>query len=193
MDRTAMKIQDRLRYFAHQSPVIASSVYVAPGAVLVGDVTLGENASVWFNAVLRADLNLIRVGACSNIQDGAVIHVADDYGTLIGERVTVGHGAILHACTIGNEVLVGMNAVVLDGAEIGERSIVGANALVTAGTKVPPGSLFLGSPAKVVRVLSDAEQEDLASWAERYVILTESYLSGGPRIHLPPPPHIPTT
>jgi carbonic anhydrase/acetyltransferase-like protein (isoleucine patch superfamily) len=187
-----MKIQDRIRYFAHQSPVIASSAYVAPGAVLVGDVHLGENASIWFQAALRADLNLIRIGASSNIQDGAVIHVADDHGTLVGERVTVGHGAILHACTVGDEVLVGMNAVILDGAEIGERSIIGANALVTAGTKVPPGSLFLGSPGKVVRALSDAEQEDLASWAERYVILAECYRTGGPQIHLPSLPKVST-
>lgn len=191
MARAVMKIQDRIKYFAHQTPVIAESAYVAPGAVLVGDVTLCENASVWFQAALRADLNMIRVGASSNIQDGAVIHVADNCGTIVGERVTVGHGAILHACTVGDEVLIGMNAVVLDGAEIGERSIIGANALVTAGTKVPPGSLFLGSPGKVVRSLTDAEQQDLASWADRYVILAESYRTGGPQIHLPPPLQIP--
>jgi carbonic anhydrase/acetyltransferase-like protein (isoleucine patch superfamily) len=187
-----MQIQDRIRYFAHQTPVTAPTAYVAPGAVLVGDVQLGEQSSVWFQAALRADLNMIRIGACSNIQDGVVIHVADDSGTVVGERVTVGHGAILHACTVGEEVLVGMNAVVLDGAEIGARSIIGANALVTAGTKVPPGVLFLGSPGKVVRALSAQEQEGLASWAERYVILAEAYRSGGPQIYLPPLPKIPT-
>jgi carbonic anhydrase/acetyltransferase-like protein (isoleucine patch superfamily) len=192
-DFDAMEIQDRIRYFAHQKPVVATDAYVAPGAALVGDVTLCGGASVWFQATLRADLNLIRIGAFSNIQDGAVIHVADAFGTLVGERVTVGHGAVLHACTVGDEVLVGMNAVVLDGAEIGARSIVGANALVTAGTKVPPGSLFLGSPGKVVRALSAQEQEGLASWAERYVILAEAYRSGGPQLYLPPLPPLPTS
>jgi carbonic anhydrase/acetyltransferase-like protein (isoleucine patch superfamily) len=187
-----MQIQDRIHRFAHKSPHISPDAYVAPGAVLVGDVSLAERASVWFQAALRADLNTIRIGACSNIQDGAIVHVADDFGTHVGERVTVGHGAVLHACTVGDEVLVGMNAVILDGAEIGARSIVGANALVTAGTKVPPGSLFLGSPGKVVRALRAEEQEGLASWAERYVILSAAYRTGGPRIHLPPLPNIPT-
>jgi gamma-carbonic anhydrase len=186
-----MQIQDRIRYFAHQSPVIAADAFVAAGAALIGDVTLGAQASVWFQAALRADLNLIRIGAFSNIQDGAVIHVSDDHGTIVGERVTVGHGAVLHACTVGDEVLVGMNAVVLDGAEIGARSIIGANALVTAGTKVPSGSLFLGSPGKVARQLTPEEQSGLAGWAERYVILAQAYLSGGPQIVLPPLPKIP--
>ena len=187
-----MDIQDRIRYFAQQKPVLSSDAYIAPGAVLVGDVTVGECSSVWFQAALRADLNFIRIGPRSNIQDGAVVHVADDHGTLVGRSVTVGHGAILHACTVGDEVLVGMNAVILDGAEIGERSIIGANALVTAGTQVPPGSLFLGSPGKVVRMLSSQEQEGLAGWADRYVILAESYRAGSPHVYLPPHPAIPT-
>ena len=146
---------------------------------------------MWFQAVLRADLHSITIGACSNIQDGAVIHVADAYGTRVGERVTVGHCAVLHACTIGDEVLVGMNAVVLDGAEVGARSIIGANALVTSGTRIPEGSLFLGSPGKVVRTLSIEERAGLASWAERYVILAEAYRKGLPAIILPPVAPIP--
>jgi gamma-carbonic anhydrase len=187
-----MDIHDRIRYFAQQKPTLSSDSYVAPGAVLVGDVTLGDFSSVWFQAALRADLNSIRIGSKSNIQDGAVVHVADEHGTLVGESVTVGHGAVLHACTIGDEVLVGMNAVILDGAEIGARSIIGANALVTSGTRVPEGSLFLGSPGKVVRMLSAEEQESLAAWADRYVILAESYRTGCPRIYIPPLPEIPT-
>jgi carbonic anhydrase/acetyltransferase-like protein (isoleucine patch superfamily) len=160
---------------------------------VVGDVHVGAQASVWFQAALRADLNVIRIGARSNIQDGAVVHVADAHGTHIGEDVTVGHGAILHACTVGDAVLVGMNAVVLDGAEIGARSIIGANALVTAGTRVPEGSLFLGSPGKVVRPLTEAEQADLPGWAERYVVRSEAYRMGVPQLLAPPlPPGAPS-
>ncbi len=187
-----MEIQDRIHYFAGVAPVVAEDAYVAPGAALVGNVLLGEQASVWFQAVLRADLNSIRIGARSNVQDGAVVHVADDHGTVVGERVTVGHGAILHACTIADEVLIGMNAVVLDGVEIGARSIIGANALVTAGTRIPAGSLFLGSPGKVVRALSEQEQEKIAEWADRYVILSKAYREGLPKIVLPPLASIPT-
>ncbi len=186
-----MEIAERIRTFAAASPEIAPDAYVAPGAVLVGDVHLGPEASVWFQAAVRADLNCIRVGARTNIQDGAIIHVADAHGTHIGQSVTVGHGAVLHACTVGDEVLVGMNAVVLDGAQIGARSIIGANALVTAGTKVPEGSLFLGSPGKVVRTLTREEQEALASWAERYVILSRAYRHGHACLVLPTLPSPP--
>jgi carbonic anhydrase/acetyltransferase-like protein (isoleucine patch superfamily) len=186
-----MNLAERIRNFAAKSPTLAPDAYVAPGAVLVGDVHVGAQASVWFQAAVRADLNAIHIGARSNIQDGAVIHVADAHGTHIGEDVTVGHGAILHACKIGDAVLVGMNAVVLDGAEVGARSIIGANALVTAGTQVPEGSLFLGSPGKVVRALSAQEQSGLASWAERYVLLSKAYLDGIPQLCAPPLPSTP--
>ncbi|NBV85227.1 MAG: gamma carbonic anhydrase family protein [Verrucomicrobia bacterium] len=187
-----MDLPERIRKFSTKSPSVAANAYIAPGAVLVGAVTLGENSSVWFQSALRADLNSITVGARSNIQDGAIVHVADAHGTVIGQRVTVGHGAVIHACTIDDEVLVGMNAVVLDGAHIGARSIIGANALVTSGTHIPEGSLFLGSPGKVVRALSPEEQAGLASWAERYVVLAEAYRNGLPQIVLPPASKIPT-
>ena len=180
-----MNFNERIQNFAAKSPSLGRGAYVAPGAVVIGDVTLGAQASVWFQATVRADLNAIRIGARSNVQDGAVIHVADAFGTVLGEAVTVGHCAVLHACTVADEVLIGMNAVVLDGAEIGARSIIGANALVTAGTRVPEGSLFLGSPGKVVRTLSPEEQAAIASWADRYVVLTESYLAGTPSILAP--------
>lgn len=186
-----MNLAERIRNFAALSPRVAPDSYVAPGAVLVGDVELADQASVWFQAVLRADLNTIRIGARSNIQDGAIVHVADASGTEIGADVTVGHGAVLHACTVCNEVLVGMNAVVLDGAQIGARSIIGANALVTAGTQIPEGSLFLGSPGRVVRTLSREEQDTLATWAERYVLLSQIYRSGVPRFVCPPFPATP--
>lgn len=173
-----MHIDERIEYFAGARPKIADDCYVAPNATILGDVTLCNLSSVWFQAVLRADINSIHIGPQSNIQDGAVVHVSDDYPTLIGARVTVGHCAVLHACTIEDEVLIGMNSVVLDGAEIGRRSIIGANALVTAGTKVPPGSLFLGSPGRVIRALTDQEQDRLPTWAERYIALAKAYASG---------------
>ena len=157
------------------TPKIHPSAFVAPGADVIGDVTLSEESSVWFQTVLRGDINRIVIGPRSNVQDGAVIHLADEYGTFLGELVTVGHKAILHACTVGDEVLVGMGAIVLDGAEIGPRSILGAGALVTGGKKIPPGSLVLGSPGKVVRSLSLAEQAEIKVWAEKYVALSRAY------------------
>jgi gamma-carbonic anhydrase len=150
-------------------PRIHPSAWVAPGATIVGDVSLGEESSVWYGAVLRGDINRIIVGARSNIQDCAVVHLSDEFPAIVGELVTVGHSAIVHACTLGDEVLIGMHATVLDGAEIGARSIVGANALVTTGMKVPPGSLVIGSPAKVVRQLSLDEQARISHWAIKYV------------------------
>ncbi|HEX8279808.1 MAG TPA: gamma carbonic anhydrase family protein [Chthoniobacterales bacterium] len=158
-------LAERLR----RGPHIHPTAYVLPTATVIGDVTLGEYVSVWYGAVLRGDINRIVVGARSNIQDNAVVHLSDDYAAIIGERVTVGHSAIVHACTIDDEVLVGMGAIILDGAEIGARSIIGANALVPLGTKVPPGSSVLGSPAKVTRQLSLGEQEKISYWAHKYV------------------------
>jgi len=132
-------------------PKVHPSAYVAPTAVIVGDVTVEEGVSIWENAVLRGDVDCIVVGKNSNIQDCAVIHVSTGVPTIIGENVTVGHGAIVHAATIKDNVIVGMNAVVLDNAEVGEGSIIGAGAVVTPGTKIPPKSLAVGVPAKVVR------------------------------------------
>lgn len=157
-------------------PSIHSKAFIASNAVIIGDVIIGEEASVWYGAVIRADLNQIRIGPRSNIQDRSVLHLADDFGVHVGELVTVGHGAILHACTVDDEVLVGMGATILDGAEIGARSVIGANSLVTHGTKIPPGSLVLGAPAKVRRALDQQEQEDIKHWAEKYVLLTRAYL-----------------
>ena len=170
-----MNLTDRLAHYLDSTPSIHPTAFVAPGADIVGDVTLGEEASVWFQCVLRADINRIVIGPRSNIQDGTIVHLADDFGTHVGELVTVGHKAILHACTIADEVLVGMGAIVLDGAEIGARSIIGAGALVTGGKKFPPGSLILGSPAKVVRTLSLEEQAGIRKWAEKYVAVSRAY------------------
>ena len=173
-----MEFEQRIKRYLRTQPRIDPSAYVAPGATLIGDVTLGREASVWFQTVLRADINRIVIGAGTNIQDGCVVHLADDYPTLVGELVTVGHKAILHACTIGDEVLVGMNAVVLDGAEIGARSIIGAGSLVTGQKKFPEGALILGSPARVVRMLTEEEQSGIKVWAQKYIKLTRAYLAG---------------
>src|SRR5437879_12714082 len=129
-------------------PTIYSSVWVVPGGTVLGDVILGEESSVWYGAVLRGDINRIILGPRSNVQDNAVVHVDTSYPTTIGELVTVGHVAVVHACKIDNEVLVGMGAVILDDVEVGARSIIGANALVTIGMKITPGSLVLREPAK---------------------------------------------
>jgi carbonic anhydrase/acetyltransferase-like protein (isoleucine patch superfamily) len=158
-----------------KGPTIHSSAWVVPGATVIGDVILEEESSVWYGAVLRGDINRIVIGPRSNIQDNAVVHVDTDYPTTMGELVTVGHTAIVHACTIDNEVLVGMGSVILDDVEVGARSIIGANALVTIGTKIPPGSLVLGSPAKIRRQLSLDEQKDISRWAWSYVETAKQY------------------
>ena len=150
-------------------PRLHPTAFVIPGATVIGDVSLGEESSVWYGAVLRGDLNRIVIGVRSNIQDCAVLHLADDFPVLVGERVTIGHSAVVHACTIDDEVLIGMGAIILDGAEIGARSIIGANTLVTGGMKIPPGSLVLGSPGKVTRQLSLGEQNGIKRWALKYV------------------------
>ncbi len=169
----------QLNEFLAKTPSIGKGVFIARGAVVLGDVTLGDHASVWFNAVLRADINRIVVGHHSNIQDNSVLHLADDYGCIIGNYVTVGHSAIVHACTIGDEVLVGMGATILDGSVIGEQCLIGARALVVPGTKIPPGSLVLGSPAKVARALKPEERSALKGWAEKYVQVSSFYLEKG--------------
>jgi gamma-carbonic anhydrase len=158
-----------------KSPTIHSSAWVVPGATVIGDVTLEEESSIWYGAVLRADINRIIIGPHSNVQDNAVVHVDTHYPTTVGELVTIGHTAIVHACKIDNEVLVGMGAIILDDVEVGARSIIGANALVTTGTKIPPGSLVLGSPGKIRRQLTLDEQKDIARWAWSYVETAKHY------------------
>jgi len=164
-----MTLEERLATYLDQTPQIDGSVYVAEGAIVIGAVTLGENASVWHNAVLRGDINTIEIGEGSNVQDGTVVHLADDFGVKVGTYVTIGHSAMIHACEIGDECLIGMQATLLDGAVVGAQSIVGAGSLVTKGTQIPEGSLVLGAPAKVVRPLDDAERASLKGLAEKYV------------------------
>ncbi len=155
--------------FEKDSPSIAENVFTAPTSYVIGKVSLAEYVSVFFGAVLRGDINKIIVGKGSNIQENCVLHTSHGLGdTVVGADVTVGHQATLHGCRIADRCIIGMNSVILDDAEIGENSIVGANSLVTMGKKFPPGSLIMGSPAKVVRELSDKELESIASSAKRY-------------------------
>ena len=155
--------------FLTRSQTIADSAFIAPNATVVGDVCLMDNASVWYQSVLRADIHSIVIGPGSNVQDGTVIHLSDDYGVSLGAHVSVGHRAVIHACSIDDEVLVGMGAIVMDGTEIGARSIIGAGAVVTQHQKIPPGSLVLGSPARVVRSLTEEEQRKNRKLADKYV------------------------
>ncbi len=166
-----------LHHYQQHQPSIASDAFIAPSADIIGNVAIGRRSSVWFNATLRGDINRIEIGDESNIQDNVVVHLADEYPCMIGDLVTVGHSAILHACEIEDEVLIGMGAIVLDGSVIGKRSIIGAGSLVTGKTIIPPGSLVLGSPAKIVRTLSATEQEGIRSWADKYVIQSRKFLS----------------
>lgn len=171
----SMTLEERLDKYLSRTPEIDPSAYVASSAVVMGSVRIGPKASVWPTCVLRGDIEDIEIGEGSNVQDGTVIHLADDLAARIGKYVTVGHMAMIHACTIEDECLIGMKATVLDGAVIGKRSIIGAGAVVTKNTQVPPGSLVLGMPAKVIRPLSEEEQASLRAWAEKYVIVAAAH------------------
>jgi carbonic anhydrase/acetyltransferase-like protein (isoleucine patch superfamily) len=154
--------------FGGKRPHVGANVLLAAGARLVGDVEIGAQSSIWFNAVLRGDVNRIVIGHHSNIQDNATCHVDVPTPCVVGNYVTVGHGAILHGCTIRDEVLIGMGAVVMDGVVIGEQSIIGAAALLTGGLKVPARSLVYGAPAKVISKLGEKEVAKIRRWAEEY-------------------------
>ena len=158
-----------LRPFRGKTPQVHPSCFVEDSAQVVGDVELGEDSSVWFNTVIRADVNSVRIGQRTNIQDLTMIHVTSQTPTVVGDDVTVGHHVVLHGCTIGNRVLVGMGSVVMDGVEVGDDCIIGAGALVTPGTKIPPGSMALGSPARVKRPLTEEERAFLRQSAKHYV------------------------
>lgn len=165
-----------IKEFRDNSPEIDESAYVADNAAIIGDVTIGKKSSVWFGAVLRGDSDSIKIGRRSNIQDNAVVHVDPGFPVTIGDDCIVGHLALIHGATISNNVLVGMNSTVLNGAQVGEFSIIGANALVTSNTVIPPNSLVLGSPAKVVKTLTDKQIAHVIRNAEAYVKLGSEYL-----------------
>ena len=165
-----------IRGFRGKRPVIDPTAYIADSATIVGDVEIGARSSIWFGSVLRGDVFHIRIGEETSIQDNAAIHVTHDrYATLVGSRVTIGHSVILHGCTVGDLVIIGMGAIVLDQAEVGDKCIIGAGALVTPGTKIPSGHLAVGAPARVKRPLTDDELEWLEVSARHYVELTAAY------------------
>ncbi|MGC9399807.1 MAG: gamma carbonic anhydrase family protein [Anaerolineae bacterium] len=151
------------------TPSLHATVYVAPGAVVVGDVRLAEESSVWYNATLRGDIEPLIIGARTNVQDGCVLHTSRGFPVVLGEGVTVGHAAVVHGATVGANTLVGIGAVLLNGAEVGENCIVAAGSVVTEGKCFPAGSLILGTPARVVRPLTAEEIEENRRSAERYV------------------------
>lgn len=168
----------RFLTFDGVSPKIPASAFVAPTAILIGDVTLGEGSSVWFHCVLRGDTNHIRIGARTNIQDGTIVHVnAGNYPTVIGDDVTIGHAAIIHACTLHNRAFVGMGATVLDGAVIEEGGMLGAGALLTPGKRIGPNELWTGAPARLQRVMSDDERAKFDKTAVHYCALATRYMN----------------
>jgi len=168
-------LDEQFAAFLAKDPTVDPTAYIAAGATMIGDVRIGRLASVWPGCVLRGDINFIEIGEATNVQDGTIIHLADGYPVRIGKFVTIGHGAMIHACTIEDECLVGMRATILDGAVIGKNSIIGAQALVTQGMIVPPGSLVLGMPGKVEKTLAPEEQAGIRTWAEKYVKVAEAH------------------
>lgn len=178
-DSDSGKLIGRITAFEGTVPVLEEGAWVAPGAHVMGDVVLGAEASVWYNSVIRGDVHRIRIGARTNIQDLSLVHI--DTGTApthIGEDVTVGHRAIIHGCTIGDRCLIGMGSIVLSGAEIGEESLVGAGALVPPGKSFPPRSLLIGTPARVVREVTDEEVEGFLESARHYAALARRHAAG---------------
>ncbi len=161
--------------FKGKSPKISETAFIADSADVIGDVEIGDFSSVWFNAVLRGDRSKIKIGNRTSIQDNVVIHADPENGVQIGSEVSVGHGAVLHGCRIGNNVLIGMNSTILNGAEIGKNSIVGANALVPEGKKFPENSLIIGVPGKVKREIEKSEIEAIAENAVEYVEFVREY------------------
>ena len=166
-----------IRTFQGIKPTVPQSCFIEETAVVIGDVVMGDHCSVWFNAVIRGDVNYIRLGERTNVQDLCMLHVTHDtHPLIIGNDVTIGHNVVLHGCTIQDRVLVGMGAIIMDGAVIGENSVVGAGALIVEGTIVPPKSLILGSPAKVKRAVTDKELAWLKESSENYVKYARQYM-----------------
>lgn len=165
-----------IKPFKNLQPKIHESAFIAEDAIVIGDVEIGENSSVWHGSILRGDVNYIRIGARTNIQDACVIHVSSKtHPTVLEDEITLGHRVTLHGCYVETGCLIGIGAIVLDGARIGGNSLVAAGSLVTPGTEIPPRSLAMGSPAKVKRELTDAEVKDLERFWRNYVSLSEIY------------------
>ena len=168
-----------IKSFQNSQPKIHETVFVAENAVIIGDVEIGADSSVWYGAILRGDVNSIRIGERANIQDGSIIHVSSNtHPTVLEDEITVGHRVTLHGCYIETGCLIGIGAIVLDGSRIGRDSLVGAGSLVTPGTEIPPRSLVLGSPARVKRELSAGEVHDLKKFWQNYVTYSRIYRTG---------------
>jgi carbonic anhydrase/acetyltransferase-like protein (isoleucine patch superfamily) len=166
-----------LRPYRGQMPRVHPTAYIDSSAQVVGDVEIGEESSVWMAVVIRGDVNRIRIGRRSNVQDGTVVHaMKDTHATTIGDHVTVGHAALIHGCTVEDRCLIGMGTILLNGARIGAGSIVAAGTLVVEGMEVPPQSLVMGSPGKVKRALTDAEVAGIQVYADRYVAYRLDYM-----------------
>lgn len=163
---------------ADRTPSLPEECYVADSAQVIGDVTLHNQASIWFGTVLRGDIEPIVVGERSNVQDNSVAHTSHGLPVILGNDVTIGHHVTLHGCTIGSNCLIGMGAILLDGSNIGDNCIIGAGALVKQGQQIPAGSMVLGSPARVIRRLTEAEIDNIQTYAERYVGYYRQYLAG---------------
>ncbi len=162
--------------FLGAHPSFDATNFIAPTASVIGDVRIGPHSSIWFNATVRGDVNWVRIGECSNVQDNAVIHVTNRTApTSIGDYVSIAHSAVVHGCTVNDRVLVGIGAVILDHAEIGSDTLIGARALITAGVRIPPRSLVLGSPARVVRQLAKEEVDSVRAFAENYLEYSRIY------------------
>ncbi len=162
-----------------KTPAMGKEVFVAPGAAIIGDVSIGDSSSVWFNAVVRGDVNFVRIGDSTNVQDSSVLHVATrDFPLYIGNCVTVGHGCVLHGCKIGNRCLIGMGAVILDGAEIGEGSLIASGSVVLQGARIPPRTLVAGVPAARKRDVDAETLRMIEQSAADYVALAREYLAG---------------
>ena len=169
-----MTRQERLDKFLAASPRVDPTAWIAKSADVMGDVRIGAHASVFYQSVIRGDIEKIIIGKGTNIQDGTIIHLASDLPAIIGNHVTVGHGAMIHACTIEDECLIGMRSIILDGAVIGRRSIVAAGAVIPPGMKVPPGSMAMGLPARVIG-LDPHRQRGIRHWAEKYKIVSADH------------------
>ncbi|MFU8795018.1 MAG: gamma carbonic anhydrase family protein [Dethiobacteria bacterium] len=165
--------------YKEKCPVLGEEVFIAPGAYVIGNVSIGSRSSVWFNAVLRGDMDGIKIGEETNLQDNATVHVDKNVPTIIGSRVTVGHNVVLHGCTVEDGVLIGMGSVLLNGVVIGSDSLIAAGSLITPGTIIPPRSLVMGSPGKVIRDLDDDQIPIADAMYKRYIKLARSYNSTG--------------
>lgn len=162
--------------FEGKKPQIAESAFIADSADVIGEVSIDEQCSIWFGTVIRADGKSVTVGKGTNIQDNCTVHIGGEHSTEIGQYVTIGHRAIVHACKVGNYSLIGMGAIVLNGAEVGDYTIIGAGSVVTKGTKIPSGVLAIGTPARVIRELSEEEKLSLGRSAENYIELAKKYM-----------------